>query len=325
MEGSAEKVRQMLSDSITIDITGRISGFDGSHQTCICVHCRYAAAYFCSRFDYLITQIITNEYHHISIREVEIALIVSWVDSAYRLHIYMDSEIGCKVFTFLAHLSDFNCVWMISWISCDRMVVLYRPVSDHYFLFTLLDTAICTLLPAILIMFVNTLSIYRYRQCMRIYSSGVLRVRFDRASNGNPIPYEETTAKKLLLSQTHTNSHMSTQSNRSTCGKLRSSDLQLSRTLLIVTSTFVLLNVPSYMVRIIQYIFEPRTQIFHFLHYFSYLIYYLHHAVLFYMYIFWSPQMKKQLKPTAMRLLECYCFKTVPEFGHRSTSLQGFN
>ncbi|KHJ88204.1 hypothetical protein OESDEN_12005 [Oesophagostomum dentatum] len=108
---------------------------------------------------------------------------------------------------------------------------------------------------------------------MRIYSSGVLRVRFDRSSNGNPIPYEETTAKKLLLSQTHTNTHMSTQSNRSACGKLRSSDLQLSRTLLIVT----------------------------------------------------SPQMKKQLKPTAIRLLECYCFKTVPEFGHRSTSLQAFN
>lgn len=38
-----------------------------------------------------------------------------------------------------------------------------------------------------------------------------------------------------------------------------------------------------------------------------------------------SPQMKKQLKPTAMRLLECYCFKTVPEFGHRSTSMQEFN
>ncbi|PIO75768.1 hypothetical protein TELCIR_02173 [Teladorsagia circumcincta] len=87
-------------------------------------------------------------------------------------------------------------------------------------------------------MFVNSLSIYRYRQCMRIYSSGVLRARFDRASNGNPIPYEETTAKKLLLSQTHTNSHMSTQSNRSTCGKLRSSDLQLSRTLLIVTRIY---------------------------------------------------------------------------------------
>ncbi|VDN18127.1 unnamed protein product [Gongylonema pulchrum] len=48
----------------------------------------------------------------------------------------------------------------------------------------------------------------------------------------------------------------------------------------------------------------------------TYLLYYLHHAVLFYMYIFWSPQMKKQIKPTALKLLECYCFKTVPEFGH---------
>uniref|UniRef100_A0A1I7XCA5 G_PROTEIN_RECEP_F1_2 domain-containing protein n=1 Tax=Heterorhabditis bacteriophora TaxID=37862 RepID=A0A1I7XCA5_HETBA len=38
-----------------------------------------------------------------------------------------------------------------------------------------------------------------------------------------------------------------------------------------------------------------------------------------------GPQMKKQLKPTAIRLLECYCFKTVPEFGHRSTSMQSYN
>jgi hypothetical protein len=28
--------------------------------------------------------------------------------------------------------------------------------------------------------------------------------------------------------------------------------------------------------------------------------------------------MKKQLMPTALKLLECYCFKTVPEFGHHS-------
>ena len=48
----------------------------------------------------------------------------------------------------------------------------------------------------------------------------------------------------------------------------------------------------------------------------SHIIYYAHHAVLFYMYIFWSPQMKKQLKPTALKLIECYCCKAVPEFGH---------
>ncbi|PAV66814.1 hypothetical protein WR25_10529 [Diploscapter pachys] len=205
-------------------------------------------------------------------------------------------------------------------------------VSDKYFVFTLVDTAICTLIPAILIIIVNSFSTYRYRQCMKIYSSGVLRVRFLRGpptDEQTRYVSEETTAKKLLLSTSnHTNTQHSTQSHRSTanCGsKLRSSDLQLSRTLLIVTSTFVLLTVPSYCMRIIQYLFSPSSHLFHLIHYLTYLIYYWHHSVLFYMYIFWSPQMKKQLKPTAMRLLECYCFKTVPEFGHRSTSMQEFN
>lgn len=54
-------------------------------------------------------------------------------------------------------------------------------VDQHYFMFTLMDTALCTLLPAILIIIVNSFSTYRYRQCMKIYSSGVLRVRFVRA------------------------------------------------------------------------------------------------------------------------------------------------
>uniref|UniRef100_A0A8R1ISR6 Uncharacterized protein n=1 Tax=Caenorhabditis japonica TaxID=281687 RepID=A0A8R1ISR6_CAEJA len=91
---------------------------------------------------------------------------------------------------------------------------------------------------------------------------------------------------------------------------------------LILISTFVLLNVPSYIMRIIQAVAAPSSHLFHFIHFLTYLTYYLHHAVLFYMYIFWSPQMKKQLKPTALQLLECYCFKPVPEFGHRSGSTQ---
>jgi hypothetical protein len=36
---------------------------------------------------------------------------------------------------------------------------------------------------------------------------------------------------------------------------------------------------------------------------------YMHHACLFYLYIFYSPQMKKRLLPTALKLLECYCCK----------------
>ncbi|CAB3408558.1 unnamed protein product [Caenorhabditis bovis] len=324
-----------------------------------------------------------------------VTVIISWADTYLKLPLYGESEIGCKTFTFIAHFSDFVCVWMISLISCDRMIVLFRPrlrrwvctktfarnmtigtvltscvlyswvfvfaglesygnendqlyfcglsndvdvfgykVNQHYFFFTLMDTAICTLLPAILIIIVNSFSTYRYRQCMKIYSSGVLRVRFVRAPttqqqqlqlNNDTIQFEETTVKKYLLSTDNPHSNLPTCSTQSrNCGKLRSSDLQLSRTLLIVTSTFVLLNVPSYAMRILQHIFNPKSHLFHFILFVTYLIYYLHHAVLFYMYIFWSPQMKKQLKPTAMRLLECYCLKTVPEFGHRSSSTQAF-
>ncbi|CAI2302511.1 unnamed protein product [Caenorhabditis sp. 36 PRJEB53466] len=325
-----------------------------------------------------------------------LTVIISWADTYLKLPLYGVSDLGCKFFTFLAHFSDFICVWMISLISCDRMIVLFRPrvrkwvctkrfarnmtigtvltsmvlyswvflfaglevhkmannmemhycglnqdvnlfgyqVNQHYFMFTLMDTALCTLLPAVLIIIVNSFSTYRYRQCMKIYSSGVLRVRFVRAPttqqqqqqlNSDTIQFEETTVKKYLLSTDNTNSNLPTSSTQSrNCGKLRSSDLQLSRTLIIVTSTFVLLNVPSYIMRIMQALTAPSSHLFHFIHFLTYLIYYLHHAVLFYMYIFWSPQMKKQLKPTAMRLLECYCLKTVPDFGHRSTSTQDF-
>uniref|UniRef100_A0A1I7TTK7 G_PROTEIN_RECEP_F1_2 domain-containing protein n=1 Tax=Caenorhabditis tropicalis TaxID=1561998 RepID=A0A1I7TTK7_9PELO len=323
-------------------------------------------------------------------------VIISWADTYMRLPLFSQTELGCKTISVAAHLSDFICVWMISLISCDRMIVLYRPrirkwvctkkfarnmtigvglaslilyswlfllaglqihtspdgtqtkfcglsedvnwfgyqVDQHYFIFTLMDTAICTLLPAIFIIIVNTFSTYRYRQCMKVYSSGVLRVRFVRCPtteqqpeqlNYDTIQFEETTVKKYLLSTDNPNSNVPTSSTQSrNCGKLRSSDLQLSRTLIIVTSTFVLLNMPSYGMRIFQYLLGLGGPIFNFVYYMTYLLYYLHHAVLFYMYIFWSPQMKKQLKPTAMRLLECYCLKTVPDFGHRSTSTQDF-
>ncbi|EGT59768.1 hypothetical protein CAEBREN_07686 [Caenorhabditis brenneri] len=322
-------------------------------------------------------------------------VIISWADTYMNIPLFSQTEVGCKAISVMAHLSDFVCVWMISLISCDRMIVLYRPrirkwvctkkfsrnmvigvvliaivlysylyalaglqvhtgldgkqthfcglsegidwfgykPDQHYFIFTLMDTALCTILPAIFIIIVNTFSTYRYRQCMKVYSSGVLRVRFVRCPtteqqpeqlNYDTIQFEETTGKKYLLSSANSNVPTSSAQSR-TCGKLRSSDLQLSRTLIIVTSTFVILNMPSYGMRIIASLSDYSTSNFNFVYYLTYLLYYLHHSVLFYMYIFWSPQMKKQLKPTAMRLLECYCLKTVPDFGHRSTSTQGIS
>jgi len=48
----------------------------------------------------------------------------------------------------------------------------------------------------------------------------------------------------------------------------------------------------------------------------AHVLLYTHHACLFYLYIFNSPQMRKRLAPTALKLLECYCFK--PKFADYS-------
>ena len=327
-------------------------------------------------------------------------VLITWLDSSFGVPLYSQSEVGCKIFTFTAHSCDFICVWMISWVSCDRAIVLFRPgirrrvcnkkfarnlvvctvlfsstlygwclvfaglevgsddisycginpavqgydLRQLHLFFSLMDTILCTVVPSLLIMVVNSLSIYRYRQCMKVYSSGVLRVRFLRVPDqpdqeAKQNTEDTSTAKKLLFSSTAaaqpTQTALSiapmtmatTAATGSTRGpnggKLKSSDLTLSRSLLIVTSTFVLLNVPNYAFRLYEALFNvEQTHLWQLLYFFTFLLYYLHHAVLFYMYIFWSPQMKKQLMPTALKLLECYCFKTVPEFGHSQLSMQ---
>uniref|UniRef100_A0AC35TLY1 G_PROTEIN_RECEP_F1_2 domain-containing protein n=1 Tax=Rhabditophanes sp. KR3021 TaxID=114890 RepID=A0AC35TLY1_9BILA len=197
--------------------------------------------------------------------------------------------------------------------------------------FVILDMVVCTIIPSILIITVNCLSIYRYRQCMKVYASGILRVRFLKVPSGDTNGTQGTagsndtsnTRKTMLgtsligLSNQETCAGTNISKNRKS-GKLRASDLTLTRSLLIVTSTFVFLGLPNYAFRIHLHYFgvEHGNHSYHFVGFLSNMIYYAHHAVLFYMYIFWSPQMKKQLKPTALKLLECYCCKTVPDFGH---------
>lgn len=100
--------------------------------------------------------------------------------------------------------------------------------------------------------------------------------------------------------------------------KNRLNEVQLTKSLLIVTTAFVLLNLPSYLCRLLLKDVSQPTLWHSAMWRLSYFLYYAHHAVLFYLYIFNSSQMKKQLKPTALRLLECYCLKTVPNFGHQS-------
>jgi hypothetical protein len=128
---------------------------------------------------------------------------------------------------------------------------IFIPLLNNFTLFPQ-DTILCTVVPSLLIMVVNSLSIYRYRQCMKVYSSGVLRVRFlrvpDQPDNEPKNTEETSTAKKLLFSSTTaaqpTQTALSTMPGATGAtgaargpngGKLKSSDLTLSRSLLIVT------------------------------------------------------------------------------------------
>ncbi|GMR58293.1 hypothetical protein PMAYCL1PPCAC_28488, partial [Pristionchus mayeri] len=97
-------------------------------------------------------------------------------------------------------------------------------------------------------------------------------------------------------------------------GQLKFADLQLTRSLLLVTWVFLLLNVPNYTYRTATHLFGvDRSSFFmRMFSLFSHVCLYTHHALLFYLYIFYSPSMKRRLRPTAMRLLECYCFKPEP-------------
>lgn len=111
--------------------------------------------------------------------------------------------------------------------------------------------------------------------------------------------------------------------------KLRRTELDLTRSLLVVTTAYVCMNVPHYANKILrlyfysafEYVIVNHRLLYSILNYISYLLMYSHHATIFYLYIFYSSQMKKHLVPTAMKLLECYCLKPVPDFGHDSNDL----
>ncbi|VDD92270.1 unnamed protein product [Enterobius vermicularis] len=105
---------------------------------------------------------------------------------------------------------------------------------------------------------VNSIAIYRYRQCMKLYTSGAIKVRFE--NNENDVTAANNTTRRTLISRKiHTRNSVQRKANNK-C-KVRYSDLRLSFSVIVAT----------------------------------------------------SPHMKKQMKPAALRLLECYCFKSAVE------------
>ncbi|PAV55953.1 hypothetical protein WR25_10547 [Diploscapter pachys] len=195
---------------------------------------------------------------------------------------------------------------------CDidlKYINLYNTMA-------LLESAVCMALPSIAILICNCLVVYKLHQHLR-KNPGSPSVSFNTGDTAD-----------IVLTTTNSNSHTLKSYTRASLGRLSSrfsmeiekkpikkkglryQDIQLTRSLLLVTWFFIILNLPNYIYRIITQVLEitPNDTLIN-LSLLSHVFLYTHHAFLFYLYIFYSPQMKRRLKPTALKLLECYCCK----------------
>ncbi|KAL3077914.1 hypothetical protein niasHS_013443 [Heterodera schachtii] len=220
---------------------------------------------------------------------------------------------------FVAEINEFG--------ECD----INADYEGVYHSFSLLETIFCMILPSVIIIFSNLFVILKLRDHLkRIPSSPT--VSFNTAdtvySTGGP---QQHTIKSVKISKASLFRMGSSKENDglSVAGRakaanrlevtnaanrqklkrhnLRYTDLQLTRSLLVVTTVFIVLNLPNYVYRISIQFFVISEQIN--LSFAAHVLLYTHHAILFYVYIFNSPQMRKRLMPTALKLLECYCLK----------------
>ncbi|KJH46001.1 hypothetical protein DICVIV_07959 [Dictyocaulus viviparus] len=173
------------------------------------------------------------------------------------------------------------------------------------------------IVPSIIIVTSNVLIIYKLNAHIREYP-GIPAVSFNtpeaeaQLTSATSIPLcqgsRSYTRVSLGLLSTHfTSDPVKPKKKRG----LRYTDVQLTRSLMVVTWVFIILNMPNYIYRMATNILgvDHQTNVMQNLSLLAHFLLYTHHAVLFYLYIFYSPQMKRRLRPTAMKLLECYCFK----------------
>ncbi|KAI6176148.1 G-PROTEIN-RECEP-F1-2 domain-containing protein [Aphelenchoides bicaudatus] len=196
-----------------------------------------------------------------------------------------------------------------------------RVDYEHvYNIFMLIETILNMAVPSVLIVGSNILVILKLRDHLkRIPASTVSFNTNDIVYSGDPtqtIKLSKTSKASLyrLSSRLSMNKMDEIQALRYKRHSLRYADLQLSRSLAIMTSFFISLNLPNYLYRIASVLqLNIQPEVMQNISFLALTLLYLHHALLFFVYIFNSPQMRKRLLPTALKLLECYCLKTVQE------------
>uniref|UniRef100_A0A914CMX1 G-protein coupled receptors family 1 profile domain-containing protein n=1 Tax=Acrobeloides nanus TaxID=290746 RepID=A0A914CMX1_9BILA len=219
---------------------------------------------------------------------------------------------------------------------CNSWILVVAEINEHgtcdikteyeylYNAFSIAETLICMILPTFIIISSNALVVIKLKAHLSQLPTSP-KVSFDTADVVYTTGISQTIKSVKVISK----ASLCRLNSRPSLGKqelldvkerikrhsLRYADLQLTRSLLIVTSVFIMLNLPNYLYRIgIQFLhISDQSEIMQRLSLAAHVLLYTHHAILFYLYIFYSPQMKKRLWPTALKLLECYCLKPVHE------------
>lgn len=225
---------------------------------------------------------------------------------------------------FVAEINDYG--------GCD----IKADYENVYHSFSLLETIFCMIIPSLIIIFSNLFVILRLQAHLKkvpssptvsfntadtVYSTtgpqnaAVKSVKISKASlcsrMGSCREGASANPQQQLTPNVHHRLDPREAAARLKRHSLRYTDLQLTRSLLVITTVFISLNLPNYAYRIgIQFFaVSEQTNLMQRLSFAAHILLYTHHAMLFYVYIFNSPQMRKRLVPTALKLLECYCLK----------------
>ncbi|KAH7714653.1 Protein C24B5.1 [Aphelenchoides avenae] len=224
-------------------------------------------------------------------------------------------------------------------VACNAWIMLVAEINEFggcdiksefegvYNTFSLMETVICMIIPSFLIVVTNIFVILKLRAHMKNIPTSPV-VSFNHAdtvySTGPSHTIKSMKISKASLCRLGSRPSVSRSeilqiqevAHRQKRSSLRYTDLQLTRGLLVVTTVFIALNMPNYAYRIaVQFLsINDQSDVMQRLSFAAHIMLYTHHACLFYLYIFNSPQMRKRLVPTALRLLECYCLKNVRDF-----------
>ncbi|KAJ1357921.1 hypothetical protein KIN20_016193 [Parelaphostrongylus tenuis] len=241
-------------------------------------------------------------------------------------------EVACVQVAVLVIIAMLFNWWILYVASIQQGVCDVDPAFDRiYHVMTVLETVICMIVPSIIIFTSNVLvneEDDRGKKKSRKYP-GTPTVSFNTCEAEAPVtPVTSATSgpshvlrsyTRLSLSRRPTHFSLDLAKPKKKRG-LRYTDVQLTRSLMVVTWVFIVLNMPNYIYRMATNIlgFDYQSIVMQNLSLLAHFLLYTHHAVLFYLYIFYSPQMKRRLRPTAMKLLECYCFKPTGELNNNS-------